>query len=149
MGSLFTTRKVWTSDIPYLKMLFAEDGMPLPPKKDLMRGIVAVNSKDEPVGFIRILQAKDEKDSFKNGNYVYPVIVFKNWQGHGVGRTLIETAYEKYGTLKLVACKASQKFYPKCGFKTLEWGEVAHIIENDCKECPDLATCNPQPYILH
>ena len=148
MDSLVTTRKVWASDMPYLKLLFSEEGMPLPPKKDLMRGIVAVNGEDTPVGFIRILEVKNEKNQEKNGNFVYPVIVFKNWQGYGVGRILIEKAHKHYGELKLVACKASREFYPKCGFEPLDWSRVATPVENDCKQCPDLSTCDPQPYKL-
>lgn len=148
MKPLVLTRKTWVSDLPALKMLFAEDAMPLPSKEDLLRGIAAVNESGELVGFIRILQINDDKNPEANGNYVYPVIVFKSWQGHGVGRVLIEAAHKHYGALKLVACKASRDFYPKCGFEPLEWKEVAEVIAYDCECCPDQPTCFPQPYIL-
>ena len=142
-----STRKVWASDLPYLKSLFSEAGMPLPPKKDLMRGILAVNDADEPVGFIRVLQVNNDKNPAANGNYVYPIVVFESWQGHGAGRLLIEKAHAHYGELRLVACRSSRDFYPKCGFEPLAWEEVAHTIVNDCQHCPDLEDCNPQPYI--
>ena len=148
MSSLVTVRKVWESDLPYLKLLFLEDAMPLPPKKDLLRGMVAANEQGEPVGFIRILVVADNKNPAGNGNYVYPVIVFKNWQGHGVGRALIAAAGKRYGELKLVACKASRNFYPKCGFEQLAWDEVASTIAYDCERCPSLAECEPQAFIL-
>ncbi len=148
MEPLITTRKVWASDLPYLKLLFAEDAMPLPPKKDLMRGIVAVNASGEPVGFIRIALVRDKRNPEGRGNYVYPIIVFRNWQGYGVGRILIKEAYRQYGELRLVACRASRDFYPKCGFEPLPWEEVAERIASDCESCPDLNTCEPQAFIL-
>lgn len=148
MKPLVTTRKVWASDIPYLELLFSEDAMPLPPKKDLRRGIAAVNDSGELVGFIRVLPIRDEKHPEGDGNYVYPVIVFKSWQGHGVGRTLIREAYRQYGELRLVACRASRDFYPKCGFEPLSWDEVAERIANDCEQCSELPTCEPKAFIL-
>ena len=147
MSTAVSVRKVWAKDLPYLKLLFAEDGMALPSKKELESGLAAVSERGELVGFIRILQVADEENPLGDGNYVYPVIVFKSWQGHGVGRALIEEAHRLYGELRLVSCLASRGFYPKCGFEPLAWEEVAHRVANDCKHCPDLSSCEPQAFI--
>jgi predicted N-acetyltransferase YhbS len=122
--------------------------MPLPAKKQLMRGLVAASASDGPVGYIRILQVKDEKNPRGSGNYVYPVIVARAWQGRGIGRALIEAVHDKYGELKLVACAASRGFYPRCGFEPLPWEEVASQIARDCEQCPDLQSCEPQAFGL-
>ncbi len=135
-------------DVPYLYALFAEDEMATPQETELLEGLVAINDVDEPVGFIRIKCIEDAKSPRGNGNYVYPIIVFKSWQGHGVGSALIKHAQQRYGELKLVACKASQGFYPTCGFTPLVWSEVASQIAADCTECPSLKSCTPQPYVL-
>ncbi|MDR1087705.1 MAG: GNAT family N-acetyltransferase [Coriobacteriales bacterium] len=144
----FTIRRPWASDLPYLKALFAEDAMPLPAKKQLMRGMVAADAAGEPVGFIRIVQIEEGQNPRGNGNYVYPVIVSKEWQGRGVGRALIQAAQSTYGELKLVACRASRGFYPRCGFEPLSWEEVASRIAYDCEQCPDLLSCEPQAFVL-
>ena len=148
MDPVVTTRKVWESDLPALKLLYAEEGMPLPAKKDLLCGIAAANDAGELVGFIRILTIDDDLSAEANGNYVYPIIVFKSWQGCGVGRALMQAAHEKCGELKLVACKSSQEFYPKCGLVPLDWDEVAQVIAFDCECCPDKPTCYPKPFVL-
>lgn len=141
-------RKVKNNDLPYIKAMFAEDTMAEPGRAACLQGFVAANAEDKPVGFIRVLKVIDKANPRSGGNYVYPVIVFKYWQGHGVGRVLIKYAHKKFGELKLVACATSREFYPKCGFEPLEWGEVAPRIANDCTHCTDLKTCKPQAFIL-
>jgi GNAT superfamily N-acetyltransferase len=113
----------------------------------LLGGTVAVNANDEPVGFIYIYEINDVEDTEGNGAYVYPVIVYKDWQHHGVARALIDDAVKRYGAIKLVACAESQGFYPKAGFKPMDWSGVAGIIAKDCETCADLKTCHPQPFI--
>jgi GNAT superfamily N-acetyltransferase len=128
-----------------LATLFAEDGMSLPARDELLAGTVAVNYAGETVGFIRVLEVHEGGPG--DGAYVYPVIVFKSWQGHGVGRALIEYELARHGALKLVACRASRGFYPRAGFVPLDWGEVASVIAHDCELCPLLPTCDPLPFV--
>lgn len=119
-----------------------------PSEPQCLQGFVAVNEEDEVVGFIRVLKVVDTKKPEGNGSYVYPIIVYKSWQGYGVGRKLIAYAHQRFGELRLVACKASREFYPKCGFEPLDWDEVAPQIANDCTQCGDLLSCNPQAFVL-
>lgn len=148
MSSSVNIRPAGEHDLSCLHGLFAEDGMTLPEREELLEGFVATNDADEPVGFIRILQVEDPQNSQGNGHYVYPIIVFKSWQGYGVGSALIQFAHQRFGALKLVACKASREFYPTCSFEPVGWQEIAPRIAKDCDLCPDLVDCSPQPFIL-
>jgi predicted N-acetyltransferase YhbS len=147
MSALFTIRPAAERDLPLLTSLFAEDGMALPQRSELLSGTVAVNNDDEAVGFIRVLPIQDADNPAANGNYVYPVIVFVSWRKHGVATALIEYELARYHELKLVACRSSQGFYPRIGFEPLAWSEVANRIAHDCELCPDLPTCHPQPFV--
>ncbi|MDR2672158.1 MAG: GNAT family N-acetyltransferase [Coriobacteriales bacterium] len=146
-ATLFTIRSAHKRDLPWLHLLFEQDGMPHPPESDLLNGRVAVNDVDEPVGFIRVLELGDETNPQASGAYVYPVIVFEQWRKHGVGKALIKQALLDFGELRLVACRDSRGFYPRCGFVPLEWEKIAGPIARDCELCPDLATCDPQPFV--
>lgn len=153
VASLMSTdvkiRKVMQRDLAALQAIFADSAMGLPSEDDYMQGVVAVDENDKPLGFIRIYTVLDKSYPEGNGHYVYPVIVAKDLHGEGIGRILIEYAHEKYGELKLVACRASRDFYPKCGFVPLSWEFVAHKIAYDCEMCPDIDSCEPQAFMLH
>lgn len=148
MNTQVNIRKAKSSDLPQVQALFAEDGMGKPTLACCLQGYAAYNERGELVGFIRILKVQDTQNPQGDGCYVYPVIVYKSWQGYGVGSALINYAHKKFGELKLVACKASQDFYPKCGFEPLAWEEVAPRIAQDCDHCADLDSCKPKAYIL-
>jgi GNAT superfamily N-acetyltransferase len=147
VSDLFDIRPACAKDLPLLQSLFVEDGMAQPSTAQLLAGTVAVNDDDEAVGFIQILEVSDDVNPAANGAYVYPVIVYQSWQHHGVGRALIDYELARHGTLKLVACNRSQRFYPKAGFEPLPWEQVAARVARDCELCPDLPTCHPQPFI--
>jgi GNAT superfamily N-acetyltransferase len=148
MPNILTIRAAIADDLLSLHALFAEDGMPIPARDDLLSGSVAINQSGKVVGFIRILYVDDTANPAANGAYVYPVIVFKSWHHRGVGRALIMYELEHCGELRLVACRSSRDFYPRCGFEPLDWSCVASRIARDCELCPDHATCDPQPFIL-
>ncbi|MDR0500309.1 MAG: GNAT family N-acetyltransferase [Coriobacteriales bacterium] len=143
---LFTIRQADKRDLDLLASLFISEHMPVPSDEDLLSGTVAVNDDDEVVGFIRIRIVLDEICANKTGNYVYPVIVFANWRDRGVARALCDYELSRHGELKLVACSASQDFYPRAGFAFEDWSNIASVIAQDCKQCPDLTSCNPQPF---
>jgi predicted N-acetyltransferase YhbS len=142
----YTIRAFRDVDLPYLNLLLQQEGMALLQADDLCQSFVAVNSAGEPVGFIRILKVDDAVNPAASSAYVYPVAVFSHWRGHGVGRALVQQALRKYGELRLVACRDSRDFYPKCGFESVGWEQIAGLITRDCELCPDLKTCDPQPY---
>jgi N-acetylglutamate synthase-like GNAT family acetyltransferase len=139
-------------DLKAIAAIFASDGMVMPQAGELIgesansHALVAVNNDDVPVGIIRILNVADPGNPAGDGAYVYPVIVHPAWQQRKVATALIKAAAEQFGVLKLVACKASQGFYPKVDFVPLDWSEVAFQIARDCDLCPDCPTCNPQPF---
>ena len=144
----FMIRSAQDADVPYLLLLLRGENMPLMPDSDLLTSSVAVNDDDKPVGFIRILQVSDAQNPQASAAYVYPVAVFPEWRDLGVGRALISHAQKKYGELRLVACRASRAFYPKCGFQPISWKQIAASIARDCELCPDLPTCDPQPFAI-
>lgn len=149
MSETVKIRKVMQRDLARLEDIFTENGMVLPCKDACLQGVVAVDENDKPLGFIRIYKVFEKDQPEGNGSYVYPVIVAKDLHTRGIGRALIDYAHEKHGELKLVACRASRDFYPKCGFDPLSWEFVAHRIAYDCEMCSDLPTCDPQAYIRH
>ncbi|MDR2109617.1 MAG: GNAT family N-acetyltransferase [Coriobacteriales bacterium] len=144
---LFTIRPAAERDEPYLEALFLFEEMPTLPLNDLLTGSVAVNSDDEPVGFIRIFTVDDKEDPAKSGHYIYPVIVFEQWRHHGVAAALVDYELRRRGSLKLVACRPSRGFYERTGFAREDWSNIADPIAADCQRCPDQLSCDPVPYV--
>jgi predicted N-acetyltransferase YhbS len=107
---------------------------------------VAVNDRDIPVGFIHIETVTDDTNPAANGAYVYPVAVFEAWRHQGVATALIEHEAKTAGKLRLVACKPSQGFYPKVGFKPIGWNLIAARIAHDCDLCVAREACKPIPF---
>ena len=149
---LFSIRSAAVHDEPYLTALFQSEGMPVLQPAQFLTGTVAVNSDDEPVGFIRIFTVNEGAncaDCAGDGNYVYPVIVFKSWRQLGVASALVNHELRRRGKLKLVACRPSRGFYLRTGFLPEEWHSIANVIASDCEKCPDRASCEPQPYVKY
>jgi N-acetylglutamate synthase-like GNAT family acetyltransferase len=122
----------------------AQAAMPTP--KDYLAGTVAVNDKDQPVGYIRVLLIEDDLNPKGLGAYIYPVVVFEGWRQYGIASALVDYELERHGALKLVACKASRGFYQRTGWETEDWDNIAALISRDCELCPDCQTCDPQPF---
>jgi GNAT superfamily N-acetyltransferase len=83
-----------------------------------------------------------------NGHYVYPVIVFANWRKLGVASALVRYELKRHGQLKLVACRPSRGFYERSGFAHETWENIAYQIARDCEQCPNLKSCDPQPFVI-
>jgi predicted N-acetyltransferase YhbS len=147
---LFSIRPAEKRDLAYLQMICYESGLAV--IEDLTDTSVAVNDRDTPVGFIHIETVADDANPAANGAYVYPVAVFEAWRHQGVASALIrhaaETMAEATGELKLVACKPSQGFYPKAGFKPVSWNLIAARIARDCDLCVAREACAPIPFAL-
>jgi GNAT superfamily N-acetyltransferase len=144
MIPLFTVRPAEIRDLPYLQLICDESGLAI--IGEVTDCIVAANDEDVPVGFIHIETVSDDADQAANGAYVYPVAVYGSWQRHGVASALIAQAGEDYGTLRLVACKPSQGFYPKAGFEPIGWNLIAARIAHDCELCAAREACAPIPF---
>ena len=142
---LFSIRTAQQRDLAFLQLLCDEQGLAIIQSVADCR--VAVNDEDEPVGFIHI-ETVDDETVEKNGAYVYPVAVFESWQHYGVASALIEDAYSRVDALKLVACRPSQGFYPKAGFKPVGWELIAQRITRDCELCVAREACQPIPFML-
>ena len=145
MSDLFTIRPARQGDLIYLQMICEEGNLGIIEAVDCCS--VAVNSEDVPVGFIHI-ETVDDENPATNAPYVYPVAVYTSWQHHGVARALIHHELQKTGELRLVACTASQGFYPKAGFKPVAWENIATRIARDCDSCPNRGTCDPIPFAI-
>lgn len=134
---LFTTRPARQEDRPYLDSYCYSEGMDNLPNLDNVT--VAVNSADEPVGFIRIAIGS-------NGiAHVNPVVVHKSWRGYHVGEALMAEQQELYGELRLVARGSSKGFYERLGFKPCPWEEVDLSVTEDCDVCTLVEECQPCP----
>lgn len=135
--ALFTMRPAREGDRPYLDSYCYSEGMDNLP--DLERVTVAVNSADEPVGFIRIAIGS-------NGvAHVNPVVVHKSWRGYRVGETLMEQEQQRYGELRLVARGSSKGFYDRLGFEPCPWDEVDLSVTENCDVCTLVEECQPCP----
>lgn len=135
--SLFTLRPARESDRPLLDTYTYAEGMDYLPS--LERVTVAVNSADEPVGFIRI--AIDSHGVA----HINPVVVYRDWRGYGVGRALVENAEAAYGELRLVSRGSSKPFYDALGYEDCGWDLIEKGVSEDCDGCPMYDECDPQP----
>ncbi|MBR3690012.1 MAG: GNAT family N-acetyltransferase [Eggerthellaceae bacterium] len=134
---LFTTRPARQEDRPYLDSYCYSEGMDNLPNLDNVT--VAVNSADEPVGFIRIAIGS-------NGiAHVNPVVVHKSWRGYHVGEELMAEQQKRYGELRLVARGASKGFYDRLGFAPCPWEEVDLSVTENCDICTLVEECQPCP----
>lgn len=135
--ALFTMRSAREDDRAYLDSYCYAEGMDNLP--NLENVTVAVNSADEPVGFIRIAIG---------GNgvaHVNPVVVHKSWRGYHVGETLMAREQERYGELRLVARGSSKGFYDRLGFEPCPWDEVDLSVTENCDVCTLVEECQPCP----
>jgi len=135
----FSVRQALARDENAVRTLMAVGGMGVPP--DWQDAIVAVTDADLPIGYLRV-QRTDK------GPHVAPVAVFPYWQGKGIGRMLMEAALDQFGMLKLVARGEVADFYRKLGYHEIPLEEISGDLEEDCANCPDVATCRPVAFML-
>ncbi len=140
MSDLFTLRsarpedKAWLDEYCRIESMSALD--------DIDGVTVAVNSEDEPVGFIQIAIGR-------NGvTHVYPIIVHELWRGMNVGRSLIEDAHARFGELRLVSRGSSIGFYEKLGFSPCDWELIDDEQTEGCSYCSSKEECKPLPMRL-
>ena len=134
---LFSLRDARESDWSALNAYANLEGMDAMPGIDNI--VVAVNSKDQVVGFIRIALGA-------NGiAHVNPIVTASTWRGYGVGRALTQAMLEKYGELRLVSRGWSLGFYQALGFDEIPWTDIDRAVVDDCDGCEMYAECRPVP----
>ena len=141
MAALFTIRDARPGDMALVNGYAYAVGMDEMPGIERIR--VAVDANDVPVGFCRL------QDDAQGIAYVNPIVVYGPWQGHGVGRALIEDARALAGELRLIARGESTGVYRALGFVEMpwEWADLSAASE-DCERCAWRAECGPVPMRL-
>lgn len=134
---LFHIRDVREEDLPILTDFAYAEGMGEVLQEHTV--FVAVNSEDEPIGFIRLVFDKDDIC------HVNPVVVYPTWRGYGVGRVLMEYAQDKYGELRLVSRGGSLAFYQALGFEAIPMDMIHPPIAAECDDCEIFDECHPTP----
>lgn len=131
-----TMRPAITSDLSAINEYAADEGMDAILSPENIH--VALNSSEEIIGFIRL--------AFYEGIcYVNPIVVYPTWRRYGVGRLLIEKAFDRWGELRLVSRGSSLAFYTALGFTPIAWDAIAPAIAADCKGCELFEECAPTP----
>lgn len=132
-----SVRDARADDLDLIDWYANQEGMDAIPGTEGVR--VAVGEEDVAVGFLRIVFDKE------GVAYVNPVVVYNQWRGFGVGRTLMEDALRRFKTLRLVSRGNSFGFYKALGFVEIGWEDIKAELEDDCENCPDRAACDPHP----
>jgi N-acetylglutamate synthase-like GNAT family acetyltransferase len=77
--------------------------------------------------------------------YLRPVAVDPEWQAQGIGRRLIQELAEGLPELNVVARGEAVGFYTRLGFMPAAWEQVPERYRQECADCPDSESCQPQP----
>ena len=84
-----------------------------------------------------------------HGHFVMlrPLVVAGQFQGHGVGRHILQSIIPPDKPTALVARGESVKFYKTMGFFPTVWENVSAEQQAECESCPNRPECLPQPMI--
>jgi N-acetylglutamate synthase-like GNAT family acetyltransferase len=120
-------------DAPALQQLMAEADMYA--EVDPLECLVA-DTPHGVIGFARV-------EFFEDVPYLRPVVVAPPYQGHGVGRRLVEGLLADYPGLCVVSRGKAAGFYQRLGFQALPWSAVAAEHQEECDLCPERSQCCP------
>ena len=103
---------------------------------------VVADSMGELAGFARL--------EFADGSpYIRPIVVAPDGQGRGVGRELVQYLLLNFPSLRVIARGDALGFYTRLGFQQMDWEQVYPPFAQECRDCPHLHSCNPQPLEFH
>ena len=100
---------------------------------------VAAHGK-QLVGCIRL-------EDFKDLVMIRPVVVAKGYRKKGIGRFLVESLLQQDKSFGVAARGESVPFYETLGFEKTNWHKIPGEQRDECRSCPDLSDCQPQPMI--
>ncbi len=69
----------------------------------------------------------------------------------GLGRALVNACVEEarhYGLSKLFLLTYQEEFFKRCGFATVDKGQLPHKIWSDCVKCPKFPECDEIAMIM-
>lgn len=142
----FTARKARMADVPHLLELinnFAAKGIMLPRTEfemaENLRDFTVVSAGETLAGcgalhFYTPLTAE-----------IRSLAVDPQWQGHGIGRTLmdaLEAEARDFGLDSVFAFTYIPDFFGKLGFIEIERGELPLKAWKDCLRCPKFQCCD-------
>ena len=137
---MIATRPYNDNDKPLVDALYAEADMGQPSTYDGL--IVAEDDADaQPqalAGLVRV-------EVWNGIAYVNPIIVQKDHQRSGLGTLLMDDVLAHYPEVRLVARGPAVPFYRTLGFQAAAWDDIDTRYSEDCRNCPSLDTCKPQP----
>lgn len=134
--ALFTIRPACETDLATINTYAHQEGMDALP--DVGDVYVAVNESGQIVGFIRM----------KLGNgawYVNPVVVYPTWRRYGVGKALMDFAFDTRDEIRLVSRGSSMAFYEALGYTPASWDIIYEPIAHECDGCELRDECRPCP----
>jgi len=88
-------------------------------------------------------------EEFPDKVMVRPIVVDRNYRGHGAGRHFLNQVLPVDKPTILVARGEAVPFYAKTGFSKTSWDLVPTHQLDECNHCSDKQQCDPQPMILH
>jgi N-acetylglutamate synthase-like GNAT family acetyltransferase len=103
---------------------------------------VVAEAKGEMAGFARLELAD-------GAPYIRPIVVAPDGQGKGVGRELIQYLLLTFPKLRVIARGDALGFYTRLGFRQMDWDQVYPPFAQECRDCPHLPSCDPQPLEFH
>lgn len=110
------------------------------PPLDSADGVtLAVSPEGQIVGYIHVLPGAD------GAMHVQSLASDSDWRGIGVGRALIEQAYDQHHDLRLVARGSAVGFYQKLGYHEVPWEDIDFNVSDDCYSCEIRDMCHPLP----
>ncbi len=134
---LFHIREARPKDMPVVDSYANAEGMDSLENPE--NTYVAVSADEEVVGFIHLTFADD------GITYVNPVLVYPTWQKFGVGRALMDYAFERHKELRLVARGWNGAFYERLGYEPIPWDMIDPAVAADCDGCEMYDECQPAP----
>ena len=144
---MVTYEKPILTDITQMQHLayeYVKDGIILPRSDDEVatniRSYTVAKIEDEIVGYVALHIHSMRLAEIRS------LIVHKNLQGQGIGRTLVQKAIKEGKELavrEVLALTYNKEFFEKLGFEEISKEQIPeHKIWQDCIKCKHFPICN-------